>query len=207
VRDEIRESARDMDGAEWRKAAQIFGFQYNEHSLHSEQQSLLTIVQLEIHGELSGDRLLMQKMERGEDVFKCRVTFGTPLALGLQLSRQSPVFPNKRDIQTGDKRFDDGFIVIGNDSIAVARLLDPSSRQSLLRLLDTWDHVVIDDLGMDLRRRHDLNPYQDRGVQEYLDDIVRAVEALAEARCHQERRRRGTGSGRNGLAATQMRRK
>ena len=80
-------------------------------------------------------------------------TFVNPqLTLGLKIYREHALSGigkvlGFQDIQTGDKAFDDRFLIKGKDEAGVLRLLTPSLRQEILRFDRFAARATVDDHG------------------------------------------------------------
>ncbi len=107
-----------------------------------------------------------------------RAAFGAQMPTGMHLRRQGSfgkfvdTLVNGDEIVVDDKRFDDAFLVHGDDVDAVGRALNPAARAALLKLASQGD-VWVDPSSVRLILPQYLSSRM--GIEHVLDALVAAV--------------------------------
>ena len=138
----------------WESAAKTLGLQYSPSAILKSRN---------ISGDLHGFHVLIDIYTSGsgdhsQSYTRLRVTYPTPLNLGLRLTREGMLtsvakFFGSQDIQVGDSAFDDSLHIKGNDESSIREFLNPSRRLRIQRFLRNHSDATIQDDSIHWRHR------------------------------------------------------
>ncbi len=140
----VRSGSSGSDSA-WTAAALRLGLEFD----HADMLSSPTITGTR-RGLSVGVDTISKSGDDNRVYTRYRVSFKQPLGLGLRLIRQGPMAYisrklGTRDIETGDRGFDETVVVKGRDPDGVLDFLTPTRRLRIARFLTLYPGSSIDD--------------------------------------------------------------
>ena len=141
-----REEARL--GAVWGAVSSQLGLRFIDGPRQGEALPGIARIERQIVGQWRGARVKLQRLDRTLPPTVAQLHFTPPLDIPLRITARRGLHLPSGAILTGDARFDARFVVVGFDTMEVARLLTLEVRVAMLALGEHCPDLSITDRGM-----------------------------------------------------------